>query len=145
MKKIVVTTLSMWVALGCVSTSQPGTGTTVPPVATQVPMGQDFTLSTGQSGRVSGTPITMTFDSVEQDSRCPSDVNCVWAGDASLRLTLQSTAGSSLQVSLHTNVDPRTADYAGYRIRVMGLDPIPRSGSTVPAANYVVTLQVSPP
>ena len=145
MKKIAAATLSMLVVLGCVSTSQPGTGTTVPPVATQVPMGQDFKLAAGQSGRVNGTPITVTFDSVEQDSRCPSDVKCVWAGDASLKLTLQSTAGSSLQVSLHTNLDPKAADYAGYRIRVTRLAPTPRSGSTVPAANYAVTLQVSQP
>lgn len=144
MKKIAAAAFAILVTLGCVSTSQPGTGTTVP-VTTQVQLGQDFTLSAGQSGRVNGTPITVTFDSVGQDSRCPSDVKCVWAGDASLTLTLKSTAGSSLQVSLHTNLDPKAADYAGYRIRVTGLTPTPTSGSSIPAASYAVTLQVSQP
>jgi len=108
-------------------------------------MGQDFQLAAGQSGRVSGTPVTVTFRSVGTDSRCPSNVQCVWAGDAAINLSLSATTTASKEAVLHTNLDPRSVDFAGYRVKVVGVAPVPKSASTIPAANYVVTLQVSSP
>lgn len=133
------------VAAGCVSASQPLQGTTGPAGTVQVSMGQDFQLTTGQSGRVNDTPVTVMFRSVGADSRCPSDVQCVWAGDAVINLGLSSTTTVSQEAGIHTTIDPRFTDYAGYRVKVVGLAPVPKSGSTIPAATYVVTLQVSSP
>ncbi len=132
-------------AAGCVSASQPLPGTTGTAGTVQVSMGQDFQLTAGQSGRVNGTPITVTFHSVGADSRCPSNVQCVWAGDAVINLGLSSTTTLAQDTAMHTNLDPKFADYAGYRVRVVGLSPVPISGSSIPAASYVVTLRVSSP
>lgn len=132
-------------AAGCVSASQPLSGTTGTSGTIQVSMGQDFQLAAGQSGRVGGTPVTVTFRSVGTDSRCPSNVQCVWAGDAAINLSLSATTTASQEAVLHTNLDPRSVDFAGYRVKVVGVAPVPKSGSTIPAANYVVTLQVSSP
>lgn len=130
---------------GCMSASQPSTGTTPPSNAIQVAAGQNFDLAAGQAARVTNTPITVIFRSVSQDSRCPSDVQCVWAGDGAIRLGLQSTTAPSEETTVHTGLDPKTVDYSGYRIRVVGLAPYPKSGSPISAGKYVVTLQVSSP
>lgn len=130
---------------GCVSASQPLPGTTGTVGTVQVSAGQDFQLTAGQSGRVNDTPITVMFRSVGADSRCPSDVQCVWAGDAVINLGLTSTTTASQEVGIHTTLDPRFADYAGYRVKVVGLAPVPKSGSTIPGPTYVVTLRVSSP
>lgn len=130
---------------GCMSASQPTTGSTPPSGSIQVGTGQDFALNAGQSARITGTPITVTFRSVSQDSRCPSDVQCVWAGDGAIMLGLQSTAVASQETTLHTTLDPKFVDYSGYRIRVVGLAPYPKSTTKISADKYVVTLQVASP
>ena len=119
---------------GCVSASQPLPATTGAVGTVQVAMGQDFQLNAGQAGRVNGTPITVTFRSAGADSRCPSNVQCVWAGDAVINLSLSSTTTGSREAALHTTLDPKSFDYAGYRVKVVGLAPVPKSGSTIPAA-----------
>lgn len=130
---------------GCVSASQPLPGTTGTAGTVQVAIGQDFQLAAGQAGKVNGTPITVVFRSVGTDSRCPSNVQCVWAGDAAINLSLSATTTASQETALHTTLEPKFVDYAGYRVKVFGLSPIPKSGSTIPATSYVVTLQVSSP
>ena len=130
---------------GCMSASQPTPGTTPPSGSIQVGTGQNFDLQAGQSARVTRTPITVIFRSVSQDSRCPSDVTCVWAGDGAVKLGLQSTTSPSQETTLHTTLDPKTVDFSAYRVRIVSLSPYPKSGSTIPAEKYVVTLHVSPP
>ena len=131
--------------MGCMSASQPSTGTTPPSGSIQVNTAQDFELKAGQSAKVTSTPITVIFRSVAQDSRCPSDVTCVWAGDGAVKIGLQSTTASSQETTLHTALDPKTVDYSGYRIRIVSLSPYPKSGSPISADKYVVTLNVSAP
>ena len=80
---------------------------------------------------------------VSQDSRCPSDVQCVWAGDALIRLALSSTSAAGLETSIHTNIEPRVALYSGYQIKAAGLKPVPKSGQAIPGNSYVVSLEVT--
>jgi hypothetical protein len=133
------------VLTGCMSASQPATGTSEPSGSVQVGTGQDFQLNAEQSARVTGTPITVIFRSVSDDSRCPSDVQCVWAGDGAVKLGLQSTTVPSQEATLHTTLDPKIVDFSGYRIRIVSLAPYPKSGSSIPGDKYVVTLNVSSP
>ena len=130
---------------GCMSASQPTTGTTPASGSIQVAAGQNFDLKAGESARVTGTPITVIFRSVSEDSRCPSDVQCVWAGDGAIKLGLQSTTQASQESTLHTTLDPKFVDFSGYRVKVVALAPYPKSTSKIPAENYVVTLSVVSP
>lgn len=123
------------------STSQP-TPAVGTPGSIQVSTGDAFDLAVGQEAQIRGTPVTVRFISVSQDSRCPSDVQCVWAGDAQIRLALSSTAAESSEASIHTNLDPRAATFSGYQIRAVGLKPVPKSGQAIPGASYVVSLEV---
>ena len=45
----------------------------------------------------------LTYLRLVNDSRCPPDVRCVWAGDAEIRLRLQPTRGAAGELSLHTS------------------------------------------
>jgi hypothetical protein len=144
MTKLTLVGLAFVLAGGCVSASQPITGTNGTGGTLQVAIGQEFQLAVGQEARIVGTPITVTFRSVSDDSRCPSNVQCVWAGDAAIKLGL--AANSTAQEStIHLNIDPKTVDFSGYRIKATNLAPVPKSGSTISAGAYIVTLQVSSP
>lgn len=134
--------LSGFAFLSCATPSQPGHTIDIGS-GIQVPVDREFDLGVGQDARVQGTPVTIIFLGVSEDSRCPADVQCVWAGNAAARLVLSSSAGPSTDAALNTTLEPRTVIFSGYRVRVVGVKPARRSGVSIPAGDYVVTLEVA--
>ena len=111
---------------------------------TEASLAHDFELAPGQAASIEGTDVAILFRSVTTDSRCPVDVQCVWAGDAAVLLTVSpGSQGEEHDLTLHTGVEPKTAAVSGYEIRVTGVSPAPHSGTPIPASSYRVTLQVT--
>jgi len=50
--------------------------------------GVSFALPIGQTASVAGTDTRLTFSEVREDSRCPTDVTCVWEGDAKIMVVV---------------------------------------------------------
>jgi hypothetical protein len=122
------------------------TGTSGPPASTVVVADSDFDLTVGQSARVDGTAVTITFNGVTADSRCPLGVMCIQAGNASVSLTVTDGAGVKTPVVLYANPTPQTptsAKVGGYEIAVVELAPVSRRGVTIPPASYVATLHAA--
>ncbi|HVF40501.1 MAG TPA: hypothetical protein VM939_11435 [Gemmatimonadaceae bacterium] len=132
------------IATACATPSQPGSGGDVVP-SVNAQLGTQFDLSAGQAARISGTPITIHFRRVAEDSRCPVDVQCVWAGNGKAEVTLTATGFAKSDAVLNTGIEPLAVTYAGYRISLPGLKPAPRAGVTIPAGNYVATFEVTAP
>lgn len=95
------------------------------------------TLAVGESQIVGRA--TATFTAVENDSRCPVDVVCVWAGNAEALLAVTAD-GTSQTIELNSSLDPRTAVAAGIRFTLVALAPEPRSSDTQRA--YRATLRI---
>ncbi|MEO5589461.1 MAG: hypothetical protein ABIS03_07740 [Gemmatimonadaceae bacterium] len=125
---------------GCVAAPTTADNTTPAPVI-QVQAGQQFQIVIGQDARLQKTGIVIKLVSVAEDSRCPSDVQCVWAGNARLALDLSGGATGSTRSSVNLTLDPQSVSYGGYVIRFVSLEPVPRSGKAIPASNYVATLE----
>jgi hypothetical protein len=69
--------------------------------------------------------------------------NSVWAGDATVELTLERPPAAAETRSLHTSERfGRETDYAGLVVRLVRLDPHPREGATIAPEDYRVTLVV---
>ena len=114
-----------------------------PGVARAARDGREFKLSVGQ--RVSFGKLQIKFTLVESDSRCPKDVECVWAGNAAVRLRLTSGRRAKT-VTLNTGRSSAFSDetaYQGYRIKLVNLTPYPRSDRKNTARDYKLTLSVS--
>jgi len=139
MKRIFVLALFL-PAIACMTPSQPGTPGTLTP-AIQAEVGREFDIAVGQEARLQGSNLVIRFRGVTNDSRCPSDVQCVWAGNAVAGFDL-SGAGQS-DALLNTTLDPKSVNYSGYTIALVGLKPTPKSGSNIPALEYVATLRVN--
>ncbi len=105
-------------------------------------VGQTFDLRVGQTARVGNGGLLIGFRGVTADSRCPVNVNCVWAGDAELRIQVTIGRMAWTSLVLHTGVEPRSARFREFTITVVGLKPDPRAGEKIPAENYVATLRV---
>lgn len=107
-----------------------------------VPLGQDFVLQVGQSVLVEGAGFGITFVAVTEDSRCPVDVTCVWAGNATVELKVGMTDAGDTTVALNTDLEPKAATIGGHELRLVALAPVPRSDARIAASDYAATLRV---
>ena len=112
---------------------------------TVVRLNRDFKLKAGQRVNLKGTSLRIKFLAVETDSRCPSDVNCVWAGNAAVQFQLTNGRGNKT-VTLNTGrggAFVSEVEYKGYKVKLVDLSPYPRSDRKVGASDYAATLFVS--
>jgi ABC-type glycerol-3-phosphate transport system substrate-binding protein len=85
--------------------------------------------------------ITVTFDGVSEDSRCPEDVQCVWAGNGAIRLTLEG--GDEMEVVIvNSTLQPREVSFFGYVIGFRDLTPYPATTEPSDPGAYVATISV---
>lgn len=108
-----------------------------------VQTGREFDLITGQTARIKGSFLNITFTGVREDSRCPTDVRCVWAGNAVVRISLRHANGPATDTVLSVNQEPRSLRYENYFISVLGLEPQRRTDHVLKQEEYTVTLRVN--
>lgn len=107
--------------------------------------GQTFALPLGKTAAVKGTDIRLTFKDVRTDSRCPVDVQCVWAGEAKIGVVVARN-GAPDETKILSLMPPASEAFAGgLRIRFVGLAPAPRQADAGTERAYVVQLVVYPP
>lgn len=111
----------------------------------EVALERDFELAVGQGVHLAGTSLTISFSGVGQDSRCPATVQCVWAGNAEVRLRLVS-AGAAADVSVNSGIEPHRTTSGGVVVELVDVIPLPDPGGTPPAPSaYRVRLRASRP
>lgn len=88
--------------------------------------------------------ISVSFDAVTEDSRCPSGVQCVWAGNAGIRLTLESADRTQVSI-LNSTLDPKQVSFAGYAVGYRDLTPYPAAAEPHGPDAYVATIAVVNP
>lgn len=140
--------LSGAAAAGCTSDpvqleSEPTPSTAEAAVHPEI--GETFQLSPGEVASVENGDLLIAFRSVGQDSRCPSDVTCVWAGDAEIHLGTAREGGPWSWSVLHTTIEPMSLQVEGFVLEVVGLDPVPVSTAPIPQSAYRVSLRVTRP
>jgi hypothetical protein len=116
-----------------------------PAASDVVNIDRDFDLKPGQTARVDGTALTVSFVGVPEDSRCPTDVVCVWAGNGAVSLVITDDTGAKTTVVLNTTLSPRSVRSSLYEISLTGLKPAPKQASPIPLADYVATLRITRP
>ena len=134
-----LSTVSAIVA-GCLLVSLPGCA----PVETAITAepGVSFALPIGQTAAVKGTDTRLTFSEVREDSRCPTDVTCIWAGDAKIRVVV-SRNGAADETRIMSITPPNNeARTDNLRIRFVGLAPVPRQADANAPRSYVAQFVV---
>lgn len=86
--------------------------------------------------------LTILFDGVKADSRCPENANCVWAGDGEIKLIILK-GNSKEEVSLHTFLEPKEITFGGYRLFLKALKPYPTTTTSIKPEDYVIDLIVA--
>ena len=108
---------------------------------------QQFALHGGQQVTIRGADLRLRFTDVLEDSRCPTDVECFWTGQA--RIVVDAELGQDAPTPLEFNTNPApgqgrlTNDVGGYTIELKALDPYPKTPDESPAlTDYSATLLV---
>jgi len=105
--------------------------------------GVAFSLSVGKTAVINGNGTRITFNEVRNDSRCPADVTCVWAGDAEVVVTI-SRNGSPDDTRILSFIPPKNETTSGdLRIHLVDLAPVPRQSDGNAPRAYVVQLVVN--
>ena len=108
--RILVLTL---IAVLCMTTITPASGPT------------KLTLRYGQQRTVVKGELRIKFISVVEDSRCPKDVDCIWAGNAQIKVVAIDRRGEKKEMVMNTNSGATGDQFAGYAINLVSLTPEP--------------------
>jgi hypothetical protein len=123
------------------STASPteGTAHTSQQAATRE-LGRAFEIKIGETLGVGD--LLLTFQRVENDSRCPIDAVCVWSGDAEIALRIQQGSQAAV-AALHSHLEPRRTVWTGYTIQFVSLAPSLSASSPVDPSQYRAQLLVT--
>lgn len=99
---------------------------------------EDVSFVVGDTKEAAG--LFVTLNAVVEDSRCPTDVTCVWAGRTTVNVTLESgEKTTTLELSSEEPVV-----FAGYEVSILSVSPEPISTVQIQESDYAVTLHVAP-
>lgn len=113
---------------------------TVENVITAEP-GVAFSLPMGKTAAVAGTVNRITFTQVREDSRCPTNVVCVWEGDAKIEVTVSRNGVPAETAILSLGPQNNEAQLGGLAVRFVGLAPAPVTPEPAPR-RYVAELVI---
>ncbi|HEX5072588.1 MAG TPA: hypothetical protein VFW03_05280 [Gemmatimonadaceae bacterium] len=138
-----LTAALLFAALAACSNNKPADITAASPNNQSVSrqeLGRSFSMKIGESITVG--ELRLTFRAVENDSRCPTDVVCVWAGDGEIALKIEQGSKAAV-AALHTTLDPKKTEWDGYTIALVSLAPERKSNAPVSSADYRAEILVT--
>ena len=110
-------------------------------------VGREFEVKVGRVVTLDGGGLRVRFARVASDSRCPVDVNCVWAGSAEVLVEVGGRRWREKQtLTLNTNAGGQGASeakFGRYTVKLVNLNPRPRSNRKIAPGRYTATLLVS--
>lgn len=112
-------------------------------VSAQAQTNQEIKLLINKQKVVTKDKLTIKFVALVEDSRCPTDTNCVWAGNAKIKIQIGKGKGAAKTFELNTNLEPQTVSFAGYEIKLVNLTPQPASNIRINRNGYMATFAIS--
>ena len=100
----------------------------------------DLDVKYGATVVVPGDTTTIRFLDVPEDSRCPANVQCLWAGEAVTQFVL----GGNQLITLTLGVNPASASITTRTVRITltALKPAPSvAGEELDKSKYVASLR----
>lgn len=102
-------------------------------------LGEKFTVNFGQQVQIQNEGLAVRLDSVTEDSRCPKNSECFWAGNARIVLKINSKAF----LAMNTYLKPTAADYENYHFKLVNLKPYPDATTQIKLNDYTAELIVT--
>jgi len=104
-------------------------------------IGTDISLFIGESVIIKDHGIKLKFVDVLDDSRCPSDVECVWEGTVSLMINIKYSRQDLGDFILNSS-NLQKVSFMGYYVKFKELEPYPISTEIIPKTSYHAIFRV---
>jgi hypothetical protein len=102
-------------------------------------LGEEFDVRLNETAYIASTPLSVHVEAVPEDSRCPTDVVCAWAGNA--RVSLRLREGTNAHgADVNSTLQPRAVSRFGYIVELVDVRPPRISTQGIPAEAYVIRL-----
>lgn len=107
-------------------------------------LGQEFALAIGQTAEITGESLKIKFLEVVEDSRCPMNVTCIWAGRVSAVVEIKEEGPVYKMVLTEPGLtdEPSRETYQGYSLS-FHVTPYPEAGKKIAADEYRLSLTVT--
>ena len=106
-----------------------------------------FSLHLGQTAQTPLHDIQVTFSKVIEDSRCPSDAQCVWEGNVKIRLDILKEERRLKSIDFSLGADDITRMYLldKFYLELIEIEPYPTSSShEILPSDYSAVFVVEP-
>lgn len=109
------------------------------PEFTYTQLGEPFSIRIDETAIIPSDNITVTLLNVTDDSRCPSDVTCVWAGTAHADISIKKNDAVKM-----TTVELGQGDSIfDYTVSFQKLEPYPKTTNPITQDQYAATFVVT--
>ncbi|TVZ52867.1 hypothetical protein [Dokdonia sp. Hel_I_53] len=94
-----------------------------------------------------GVPVPMGDVTVElievfEDSRCPSDVQCIWAGHVKLAIAITENQKTTIEkITFGQNNSTMLYDRDGFKIYLKGVLPYPKTSKKIDKGEYAILVE----
>jgi hypothetical protein len=102
-------------------------------------LGQEFELAPNQRATFEPHGLSVEFVRVVEDSRCPTDVTCVWAGEVKVQLSTRMREAEAVQHQITAGQDATVGEF---RLAVVRVRPERISTREISPPEYRATLKV---
>jgi len=131
---LAVAITGLFLLAGC-SLTAPVTITTV-----NAYLGSPFQLGIGQTALISTENLTVKLLNLS-DSRCPSGVQCIWAGEVSATVRIAKDGRELATLNLTAGVVPKFTN--GYAVTLNSVEPYPKSTQRILPSQYAATFTIT--
>ncbi len=101
-----------------------------------------FSVGLGGTVTVDGEDLRIKFKAVSEDSRCPANAVCMWAGNARIELEIVTADGEHLSQVLNTEDPAQAINLRRYTLHLISLQPARIDGVMLKPEDYRLTLIV---
>jgi hypothetical protein len=110
----------------------------------QEPVPDSFSFGVQNEFKINGdyhsSDNSLNFTITEiNDSRCPSDVVCIWAGKVDVKIKVESPVAGTITLSTYDNPVDTVGNYS---FKIIDVSPYPISTKTIKLEDYVVLLSI---
>jgi hypothetical protein len=100
-------------------------------------------IGISQEKQIVKNKLNLRFLDMVEDSRCPKDAQCIWAGNAKIKVQISKPGGTPKIFELNTTTAPESIRIEGYEIKLIALTPEPGSNIRIRKDGYVATFAVT--
>lgn len=93
---------------------------------------ESIKVRVGQTRTADGGKVKIKFVSVAEDSRCPVNARCIWAGNAKIKVAVSTGKLAPKVLELESRPDSQPGVVYGYKFQLVDLTPRPGETNASP-------------